>query len=42
MLLVHGEVKKRAGRLVGVDLPKLVGELEVSRDRVLDRAAVTG
>ncbi len=34
-VLVRGEVKKRAGVLAGVDLPKLLAELGTSRENVL-------
>lgn len=36
-VLINGEVRKRAGRLVGVDWPALRGKLGASRDRILDR-----
>jgi 5-methylthioadenosine/S-adenosylhomocysteine deaminase len=38
-VLVRGEIKKRHGKLVGIDLPKLLREATQSRDELLKRAA---
>jgi 5-methylthioadenosine/S-adenosylhomocysteine deaminase len=38
-VLVKGEIKKRHGTLVGVDLPKILREATQSRDELLKRAA---
>lgn len=39
-VLVQGEIRKRHGKLVGVDLPKILREATQSRDELLKRAAL--
>ena len=36
MVMVAGEVRKRAGKLVGVDLGKLAADVGASRDYLLE------
>ena len=40
-MIVRGEIRKRAGKLVGIDMPWLRQEAERSRDYVLEKADVT-
>jgi 5-methylthioadenosine/S-adenosylhomocysteine deaminase len=39
-VIVRGEIRKRAGKLVGIDLPRLRQEAERSRDYVLEKASM--
>jgi cytosine/adenosine deaminase-related metal-dependent hydrolase len=42
LVIVDGQVRKRDGVLVGVDLPKLLGHAEDASGRILDRVAANG
>jgi hypothetical protein len=36
-VIIGGVIKKRAGKLIGVDVEKLIKEVELSQERVLNR-----
>jgi 5-methylthioadenosine/S-adenosylhomocysteine deaminase len=39
-VLVRGEIRKRNGKLVGIDLPKMIRDATRSRDELLERASL--